>query len=180
MQGDIRRYPGIRVIAVESSKERHQEIIFSTIANRARQISEERQDKCGFGLDDWLTAEKELWRDDHLGVPDFSLVVDCPQDPEVTTILSLTTRSLVVLRSRKRRAGDVNCGPDVHSVHQFSQEMDPAPADVKPLNGALRVWLRKRNHALRDRVAICDQRSTRRTSASPACIPIDLLSETKT
>jgi Protein of unknown function (DUF2934) len=145
MQGDIRKCAGIPVITVESSEERHQEIILSTITKRAYQIFEEREHKHGFGLDDWLTAEKELWRgDDDFDAPDFLLVVDCPPDPEVTTILSLTTHSLVVLRSRKRRHGEANCGPDVQSVHQFLQEINPAMAEVKPLNGTLHVCLPKK------------------------------------
>jgi len=148
MQGEIRKCMGIPVITVESTEERHQEIILSTIAKRAHQIFEEREHKHGFGLDDWITAEKELWRDDDLDSPDFSLVVDCPRDPQVTTILSLTIHSLVVLRSRKKHTGEANCGPDVQSVHQFSQEINPAQAEVKLVNGTLRVWLPKKNHAI--------------------------------
>jgi hypothetical protein len=148
MQGEIRKCLGIPVITVESSEERHQEIILSTITKRAYQIFEEREHKHGFGLDDWLTAEKELWRgDDDFDAPDFSLVVDCPRDPEVTTILSLTTHSLVVLHSRKKHAGEANRGPDVQSVHQFPQEINPALAVVQPVNGTLRVCLPKKNHA---------------------------------
>jgi len=145
MQGEIRKCLGIPVITVESSEERHQEIILSTITKRAYQIFAEREHKHGFGLDDWLTAEKELWRGDgDFDAPDFSLVVDCPRDPEVTTILSLTTHSLVVLHSRKKRAGQANCGPDVQSVHQFCQEINPALAEVKPVNGTLHVYLPKK------------------------------------
>lgn len=145
MQGEIRKCLGIPVITVESSEERHQEIILSTIAKRAYQVFEQREHKQGFGLDDWLTAEKELWRDDDdFDAPDFSLVVDCPLDSEVTTILSLTTRSLVVLHSRKKRAGEANCGPDVQSVYQFCQEINPALAEVKPLNGTLHLCLPKK------------------------------------
>jgi hypothetical protein len=138
---------GIPVITVESSEERHQGIILSTITKRAYQIFEEREHKHGFELDDWLNAEKELWRDDDLDAPDFSLVVDCPRDSEVTTILSLTTHSLVVLRSRKKRAGEVNRDPDVQSVHQFSEEINPALAEVRPVDGTLHVCLPKKNHA---------------------------------
>jgi len=148
MLGGIRKCSGIPVITVESSQERHQEIILSTITKRAYQIFEERERRHGFALDDWLTAEKELWREDDSNVTDFSLVVDCPQDSNVTTILSLTNHSLVVFRSRKKHAGEVKCGPDVQSVHQFSQEIDPALAEVKLVNGTLRVCLPKKNHAI--------------------------------
>jgi len=147
MHGEIRKCSGIPVITVESSKEYHQQIILSTITKRAYQIFEEREHKHGFGLDDWLAAEKELWREDEADAPDFSLVVDCPRDPEITTILSLTTHSLVVFRSRKKHAGEANCGPDVQSVHQFPQEINPALAVVQPVNGTLRVCLPKKNHA---------------------------------
>ncbi len=88
MQGEIRKCSGIPVITVESSEERHQQIILSTITKRAHQIFEERERKHGFGLDDWLAAERELWREDDATVPDFSLVVDGPRgsgdnhDPE--------------------------------------------------------------------------------------------------
>ena len=54
MQGEIRKCLGIPVITVESSEERHQEIILSTITKRAYQIFEERERKHGFGLDDWF------------------------------------------------------------------------------------------------------------------------------
>ena len=148
MLGGIRKCSGIPVITVESSQERHQEIILSTITKRAYQIFEERERRHGFALDDWLTAEKELWREDDSNATDFSLVVDCPQDSNVTTILSLTNHSLVVLRSRKKHAGEAKCGPDVRSVHQFSQEIDPALAEVKLVNGTLRVCLPKKNHAI--------------------------------
>jgi hypothetical protein len=147
MQGEIRKCSGIPVITVESSAERHQQIILSTITKRAYQILEERERKHGFGLGDWLAAERELWREDDTTVPDFSLVVDCPRDPEITTILSLTAHSLVVFRSRKKHAGEANCGPDVQSVHQFPQEINPALAVVQPVNGTLRVCLPKKNHA---------------------------------
>src|SRR5580765_633647 len=147
MHGEIRKCSGIPVITVESSEEHHQQIILSTITKRAYQISEKRELKNGFGLDDWIAAEKELWREDDADAPDFSLVVDCPRDPEITTILSLTTHSLVVFRSRKKHAGEANCGPDVQSVHQFPQEITPALAVVQPVNGTLRVCLPKKNHA---------------------------------
>jgi hypothetical protein len=65
----------------------------------------------------------------------------------VTTILSLTNHSLVVFRSRKKLAGEAKCGPDVQSVHQFLQEIDPALTEVKAVNGTLRVCLPKKNHA---------------------------------
>jgi hypothetical protein len=147
MLGEIRKCPGIPVVTVESSENRHQEIILTTITKRAQQIFEERERKPGFELDDWLNAEKELWRDSDLNAPEFSIVVDFPKDPDVTTILSLTTHSLVVLRNRRRHAGEANGGPAVQSVHMFAQEINPALAEVQPVNGTLRVSLPKKNHA---------------------------------
>jgi Protein of unknown function (DUF2934) len=94
MLGEIRKCPGIPVVTVESSEKRHQEIILTTITKRAQQLFEERECKQGFELDDWLNAEKELWRDNDLNAPEFSLVVESPKDPDVTTILSLTAHSL--------------------------------------------------------------------------------------
>jgi Protein of unknown function (DUF2934) len=147
MQGESRKRSGMPVITVESSEECHQEVILSTITKRAYQIFEERERKHGFALDDWLNAERELWRDNDLNDPNVSLTLDYAQDPEVTTILSLTNHSLVVFQSRRKHAGEINAGPDVQSVHQFSQEIDPALAEVKLVNGTLRVCLPKKNHA---------------------------------
>ena len=146
MLGEIRKCSGIPVITIESSEKHHQQIILTTITKRAQQIFAERECKQGFELDDWLIAEKELWRDD-LNASEFSLVVDCPKDPEVTTILSLTTHSLVVFRNRSRHAGEANRGPDVQSVHLFAQEINPSLAEVQPANGTLRVCLPKKNCA---------------------------------
>jgi len=147
MLGEIRKCSGIPVITVESSEKHHQEIILTAITKRAQQLYEEREFKQGFELDDWLNAEKELWRDGDLNASEFSLVVDCPKDPDVTTVLSLTTHSLVVFRNRRRHAGEPNGGPDVQSVHLFAQEIDPALAEVQPANGTLRVCLPKKNCA---------------------------------
>jgi hypothetical protein len=147
MLGEIRKCSGIPVITVESSEKHHQEIILTTITKRAQQLFEERECKQGFELDDWLNAEKELWRDNDLNVPEFCVVVDAPMDPEVTTVLSLTTHSLVVFHNRRRHAREDNGGPDVQSVHLFAQEINPALAEVQPANGTLRVCLPKKNYA---------------------------------
>jgi hypothetical protein len=135
------------IVTVESTEEQHQEIVLSTIATRAHQIFEERGCKHGFELDDWLTAEQELWCDEIDGnTPGFHVLVDCPQDPEVTIILSLTAHSLVVFRSRTGHAGEANCGSDVQSVHLFCKELDPAQTDVKAADGVLHVRVPKKNH----------------------------------
>jgi HSP20 family molecular chaperone IbpA len=145
--GEIRKCPGIPVVTVESSEERHQEIILTVIAKRAQQIFEKRERKPGFELDDWLNAEKELWRDDDSNAPEFSVAVDSPKDSEATTILSLTPRSLVVLRNRKGYTREAKSGPDVQSVHLFPHEINPALAEVQLVNGTLRVFLPKKKCA---------------------------------
>jgi hypothetical protein len=55
------------VITVESNRERHQEIIQSTVTRRAYEIFERRGCQHGFQLNDWVAAEKELLRDDFDG-----------------------------------------------------------------------------------------------------------------
>ena len=147
MIGEIRKCSGIPVITVESSEKHHQEIILTTITKRAQQLFAKRECKQGFELDDWLNAEQELWSDGDLDAPQFRLVVDIPKDPDVTTILSLTTHSLVVFRTRRRHAGEAHGGPDVQSVHLFAQEIDPALAEIQLVNGTLRVSLQKKTHA---------------------------------
>jgi hypothetical protein len=135
------------IITVESTEEKHQEIILSTITERAQRICEERGCKHSFELADWLTAEQELSREEFDGnTSSVHVLVDCPRDSEVTTILSLTARSLIVFRTRTRQhAGQVNCGPDIQSVHLFSKELDPAQADVRAADGVLHVCVPKKN-----------------------------------
>jgi hypothetical protein len=135
------------IITVESTEQQHQEIVLSAIANRAHQMFEERGCKHGFELDDWLTAEQELRRDESVGkTSGFHVLVDCPRDPGVTTILSLTAHSLVVFHSRTRHSGEATGGPDVQSVHLFSKELDSAQTAVKAVNGVLHVCMPKKNH----------------------------------
>jgi hypothetical protein len=134
------------VVRVESTEEQHQEIILTTIAKRAHQIFEERGCKHGFQLDDWLTAEQELFSEFDGNTSGFHVVVDYPRDPEVTTILSLTAHSLVVFRSCTRHAGQASCGPDIQSVRLFSKELDPAQADVKAADGVLHICVPTKNH----------------------------------
>ena len=148
MDGHTRKCLENSVITVESTETPHQRIILLTIAKRAHQIFEERGCKRGFELDDWLAAYHELWRDESDGdASAYHFLVDCPRDPEVTTILSLTANSLVVSRSHTRYAGEANCGPDVQSVHLFSKELDPAQADVKATDGVLHVCVPKKRLA---------------------------------
>ena len=135
------------VITLESSRERHQEIIHTTVSRRAYEIFERRGCQPGFHLEDWAAAEKELLRDDFDGdTSQFHFLIQCPRDPEVTTILSLTTHSLIVFRNHARHAGEGDNGPDVLSVHVLPEEIDPSQADVKVVEGVLHVYIPKKNH----------------------------------
>jgi hypothetical protein len=135
------------VITVESRIEQHQEIIVSAVAKRAYQLFEQRGSIHGSDVEDWLAAEKELLLDDFDGnSSQFHLFVECPGDPEVTTVLSMTTRSMVVFRSRGRHVGEMDSGPDVVSIHVLPEEIDPTLADVNPVDGLLHVYIPKRNH----------------------------------
>ena len=136
-----------RVITIESSEDRHKQIIQSTVAKRAYQIFEKRGCKHGFDLEDWMSAEKELLCDDFDGnTSAFHLLLECPRVPDMTTILSLTAHSLVVLRSHTRLVSKANSRPDILSVHVLPEENDPAQADVKALDGLLHVYLPKKNN----------------------------------
>jgi hypothetical protein len=48
------------LITVESSRERQQEIIHTTVSRSAYKIFERRGRQHGFHLEDWAAAEKEL------------------------------------------------------------------------------------------------------------------------
>ena len=135
------------VITIESSEDRHKQIIQSTVAKRAYEIFEKRGCKHGFDLEDWMSAEKELLRDDFDGnTSAFHFLLEYPRVPEVTTILSLTTHSLVVFRSHARLVSKANNHPSVLSVHVLPEEIDPAQADVKAADGLLHVYMPKKNN----------------------------------
>ena len=135
------------VITVESKNEQHSRIIQAEVAKRAYQLFEQRGGAHGFDLGDWITAEKEFVIDDFDGNSSrFHLFIECPRDPEVTTILSMTTRSMVVFRRRARHVGEIDNGPDVVSVHILPDEIDPTQADVNPVDGLLHVYVPKKIH----------------------------------
>jgi hypothetical protein len=135
------------VVTIESGEDRHKQIIQSTVAERAYQIFEKRGCKHGFDLEDWVSSEKELLRDDFDGnTSAFHFLLEYPRVPEVTTILSLTTHSLVVFRSQARLVSKANNCPDVPSVHVLPEEIDPVQADVKAVDGLLHVYLPKKNN----------------------------------
>ena len=134
-------------ITIESNEDRHKQIIQSTVAKRAYQIFEKRGCKHGFDLEDWMSAEKELLRDDFDGnKSEFHFLLEGPQDPEVTTILSVATRSLVVFRSDTRLARKADNRSRVLSVHILPKEIDPVQANVKAVDGLLHVYLPKKNN----------------------------------
>ena len=147
MQKQARKRSNNWVITVESRNDQHQEIILSTIAKRAYELFERRGCTHGFHLDDWITAEKELLQNDFNGnTSQFDLFIESPQDPKVTTILSLTTHSMVVFRSHAPHIGEIDGGPDVVSVHLFPEEIDTTKTNVNGADGLLHVQASKKNH----------------------------------
>jgi hypothetical protein len=146
-----RKCPNNLLIIVESSEHSHKQIIEATVAKRAYQIFEKRGCTHGLDLDDWVIAEKELLRDDFDGnTSEFHFLFECPRDLEVITTLSLTAHSLVVSRSQTRLFGKPGNRPDVLSVHILPEEIDPAQADVKVVDGLLHVYVpKKHSHKVR-------------------------------
>src|SRR6266436_1121774 len=135
------------VITVESRSEQHQEIILATVAKRAYELFQQRGCAHGFDLEEWVAAEKELLQNDFNGnTSQFDLFIESPRDPKVTTILSMTTRSMIVFRSHARHAGEVAGGPDVASVHLFPEEIDTTKTNVNGVDGLLHVQVPKKNH----------------------------------
>src|SRR4029077_11735370 len=135
------------VITVESGNEQHQAIILETITKRAYQLFEERGCAHGSDREDWITAEKELLQNELNGnTSQFDLFIESPRDPEVTTILSMSTHSMIVFRSHAQHAGEVGGGPDVASVHLFPEEIDTTKTNVNGVDGLLHVRVLKRNH----------------------------------
>jgi len=135
------------VIEVESGNERHQEIILSTIAKRAYQLFERRARVHGFDLEDWISAEQELLQDDFSrDTSEFDCFIEYPRNPEMTTILSVTTHSMIAFRSHALKAGEIDLGPDVASVHVFPDEIDTTQLEVNRVGWLLHVHAPKKNH----------------------------------
>jgi hypothetical protein len=155
VDGLFRKHPNNLLIIVESTENPHKQIIQSKVAKRAFQIFEKRGCKHGCDLEDWVTAEMELLRDDFDGnTSEFQVLLECPRDPEVTAILSLTTHSLAVFRSHTRLFGKPENRSNVLSVHVLPEEIDPTQADVKAVDGLFHVHLpKKNNHKVRLRRA---------------------------
>src|ERR1700758_4392422 len=146
MEKQARKCSNNWVITVESRNDQHQKIILSTIAKRAYELFKRRGCAHGFDLEDWITAERELLQNDFNGnTSEFDLFIESPRDPEVTTILSMTPRSMIVFRSHARHNGEIEARPDVASVHLFPEEIDITQADVNRVNGLLHVHVPKKN-----------------------------------
>src|ERR1700684_2065164 len=112
MDGHNREWCENRIITIESTEERHQTIMLSTIANRAHQLFEERGSKRGLELDDRLAAEKELWRDEFDGSTSGVREANCDPDVDFFHLFSkeidpaqadvkVRGRSLARLRARE-------------------------------------------------------------------------------
>jgi hypothetical protein len=141
-----REPPNNWVITLDSSEEQHEEIIRAAIEKRAYAIFESRGSVHGFDLDDWITAKKEVLQGDpDPNTSDFRILIACPQDAGVTTILSLTSHSLIVLHASKRHKHEVQRGPEVFSVYVFPVEIVPAEVHVETIEGVLHVRLPKKN-----------------------------------
>jgi Protein of unknown function (DUF2934) len=135
------------VITVESRNDQHRKVILAAIAKRAYQLFEQRGCAHGFALADWIAAEKEFVQNDFNGnASQFDFFIESPRDPELTTILSMTSHSMIVFRSRARHNGEIDRGPDVVSVHIFLEEIDTMQADVSRVDGLLHVHVPKKNH----------------------------------
>ena len=135
------------VMTVESGNEHHQEVILSTIAKRAYRLFQRRGCVHGFDLEDWTSAEQELLQDDFSrDTSQFDCFIESPRNPEMTTILSVTTHSMIAFRSHAVHAGEIDRGPDVASVHVFPDEIDTTQVEVNRVGWLLHVHAPKKNH----------------------------------
>lgn len=133
------------VITLDSSEEQHGEIIRAAIEKRAYAIFESRGSVHGFDLDDWTTAKKEILHGDlNTNTSDLRILIACPGESGVTTILSLTSHSLIVLHASKKQKPEAQQGPEVFSVYVFPSEIDPAEVHVEAIEGMLHVRLPKK------------------------------------
>ena len=135
------------MIAVERGNEQHKEIILSTIAKRAYQLFERRGRVHGFDLEDWIRAEQELLQDDFSrDTSQFDCFIESPRNPEMTTILSVTTHSMIAFRRHALHAGEIDLGTDVASAHVFPDEIDTTQVEVNRVGWLLHVHAPKKNH----------------------------------
>ena len=134
------------VLTVNGSLQQHQEMIRATVAKRAHELFELRGREHGLDLEDWVIAEQELVHHNLNGNNyGFCILVDCPRDPDMTTILSVTSRSLLVFHSRATAAHH----PELVAVHLLPEDVDPSQTAVDAVDGALQVHLPKQRNKRR-------------------------------
>ena len=93
------------VLTVNGSLEQHQKMIRATLAKRAYELFELRGREHGLHLEDWVIAEKELVHQNVNGNSSgFCILVDCPRDPDITTILSVTMKREPVQVERGKKS----------------------------------------------------------------------------
>jgi hypothetical protein len=111
------------VLTVNGSLEQHQELIRATLAKRAHQLFELRGREHALHLEDWVIAEQELVHQNLNGNSSrFCILVGCPRDPDITTILSVTSRSLLVFHSRST----VGRSPELIAVRLLPEDIHPS------------------------------------------------------
>jgi len=148
MERQTRKCRNNWVIAVESGNQQHQEIILSTIAKRACQLFERCGRVHGFDLEDRISAEQEHLQDDFSrDTSQFDCLIESPRNPEMATILSLTTHSMIAFRSHALHAGEIDLRPDVASLHVFPDEIDTTQVEVNRAGWLLHVHAPKKNHS---------------------------------
>jgi hypothetical protein len=131
------------VLTVNGSWEQHQELIRATLAKRAYELFELRGREHNLHLEDWVIAEQELVHQNLNGNSSrFCILVDCPRDPDITTILSVTSRSLLVFHSRST----VGRSPELIAVHLLPEDIQPSQTSVNAVDGTLQVYLPKQRH----------------------------------
>jgi hypothetical protein len=131
------------VLTVSGSEEQHQALIRGTLAKRAYELFELRGREHGYDLQDWVIAEQELVYQNLKGSSSgFCVLVDSPPDPDITTILSVTSRSLLVFRSHTRAAHN----PVLVGVHLLPAAVNVAETAVEAVDGILKVHLPKQRH----------------------------------
>lgn len=134
------------VLTVNGSLEQHLELIRARLAKRAYELFELRGREHGFHLEDWLIAEQELvHRNLNGNGSGFCIFVDCPRDSDITIILSVTIRSLLVFHSRATAAHN----PELIAVHLLLEDIHPAQTAVDAVDGVLQVHLPKQRNKRR-------------------------------
>jgi hypothetical protein len=134
------------VLTVNGSLEQHQELIRATLAKRAHQLFELRGREHALHLEDWVIAEQELVHQNLNGNSSrFCILVGCPRDPDITTILSVTSRSLLVFHSRST----VGRSPELIAVRLLPEDIHPSQTSVDAVDRTLQVYLPKQRHRRR-------------------------------